>query len=503
MTDLLTESFCERCGTRYTFESRAPRQRRLSGLKTVSRGLKNFVLSDDASLDEAMAAARSESEREAVSEQLEAFHDAFNFCMTCRQYTCSTCWNGPEGRCLTCAPDDSREALGAPFTNADVAVPAAAANGAGATAADVAAATPADVVPAADTDADGEAWPELDLDARLGALGLPAVAAAGASTAEMTNGVDHEHEHPLEQAAAIDAVADEDAADVAGATEAVVADDTVGGDEPMTDLAPAATAEPVAVAGAAAAEDAEPAAAAAAPDTDEPAEATIPTATDLAPLEAGAPAARAERTARQTSAILARFRPGMSLDDAIAAYEVSLLAARSATAAAADAGDPSDRTSASAPARPTRAAPAPSVPEPAAAEVVAPTPDAPAAAAAASRTAPDAAPPVPADDHVTQPVWTAPRPAESAPPAAPQWPAADGAPPRWPGQPPEPDSDDLTFLLVRRSTESLWAASSREVAAGATPSDEPAVSIQSSDSCGLSLSATARFCRRCGSRQAH
>ena len=63
MTEILTESFCERCGTRYTFESR-PQSNRLKGVRTMSRGLKNFVLSDDTSMDEAMAAARSETERE-------------------------------------------------------------------------------------------------------------------------------------------------------------------------------------------------------------------------------------------------------------------------------------------------------------------------------------------------------------------------------------------------------------------------------------------------------
>src|SRR5258705_6032968 len=44
MTETLTESFCERCGTRYTFESTRPRMR-MKGVKVLSRGLKNFVLS--------------------------------------------------------------------------------------------------------------------------------------------------------------------------------------------------------------------------------------------------------------------------------------------------------------------------------------------------------------------------------------------------------------------------------------------------------------------------
>src|SRR6476469_10809354 len=103
MTEILTESFCERCGTRYTFESARPKML-LKGVKVMTRGLKNFVLSDDTSMDEAMAAARSDTERESTNAQLDAFHKTFNFCMECRQYTCPNCWNEAEGRCLGCAP---------------------------------------------------------------------------------------------------------------------------------------------------------------------------------------------------------------------------------------------------------------------------------------------------------------------------------------------------------------------------------------------------------------
>lgn len=103
MTEILTESFCERCGTRYTFESARPRAR-LKGVKVLSRGLKNFVLSDSTSIDEAMASARSEADRDSTAHQLDAFHKTFNFCMTCRQYACANCWNEPEAKCLSCAP---------------------------------------------------------------------------------------------------------------------------------------------------------------------------------------------------------------------------------------------------------------------------------------------------------------------------------------------------------------------------------------------------------------
>ena len=51
--------------------------------------------------------------------------------------------------------------------------------------------------------------------------------------------------------------------------------------------------------------------------------------------------------------------------------------------------------------------------------------------------------------------------------------------------------------------EALWAASAREVVAPpAVPGRPVAGAVQPCLSCGLSLSATARFCRRCGTPQA-
>ena len=38
MPEILTESFCERCGTRYTFQSAAPKVGRLAKMKVLSRG---------------------------------------------------------------------------------------------------------------------------------------------------------------------------------------------------------------------------------------------------------------------------------------------------------------------------------------------------------------------------------------------------------------------------------------------------------------------------------
>src|SRR5512140_1177225 len=104
MTEILTESFCERCGTRYTFETTQRRSSSLGRLGTIGRGLKHFMVMTDSSLDEAMAVARSEAEAKVTMAQLEVFHRTFNFCLQCRQYTCAECWNAVEGRCLTCAP---------------------------------------------------------------------------------------------------------------------------------------------------------------------------------------------------------------------------------------------------------------------------------------------------------------------------------------------------------------------------------------------------------------
>ena len=119
MPEILTESFCERCGTRYTFEASAPRIGRLTKVKIFSKGLRNYVLSDETTLDEALADARSEEDRQASTEQLDAFHKTFNFCMSCRQYTCGNCWNEAEGRCLTCSPHLGHDVLDAPFPMLD------------------------------------------------------------------------------------------------------------------------------------------------------------------------------------------------------------------------------------------------------------------------------------------------------------------------------------------------------------------------------------------------
>ena len=100
----LTDSYCERCGTRYTFGPTPARGPSLAGARLLAKGLKNFVMTDGTSIDEAMAAARIDVTKDESSRVTEEFHRTFNFCMTCRQYACDRCWNENQGACLSCAP---------------------------------------------------------------------------------------------------------------------------------------------------------------------------------------------------------------------------------------------------------------------------------------------------------------------------------------------------------------------------------------------------------------
>ncbi len=104
MTQALSESFCERCGTRYQLESHRAKSGALAGVRVLGKGLRKLALTRASSLDEALETARHDDERAANSRALEAFHGAFHFCLSCRQYTCVTCWNPAAGVCLTCVP---------------------------------------------------------------------------------------------------------------------------------------------------------------------------------------------------------------------------------------------------------------------------------------------------------------------------------------------------------------------------------------------------------------
>jgi hypothetical protein len=116
------------------------------------------------------------------------------------------------------------------------------------------------------------------------------------------------------------------------------------------------------------------------------------------------------------------------------------------------------------------------------------------------------------EDLVAQPTWQIVAPEDQPEPewpAQPQWPAQ----PEWPA--PRPASDNGLAFLGRPAQptggmEAIWAESAREVATASTvPPTGPAAlggarpsgGVQPCVSCGLSLSANARFCRRCGTRQ--
>jgi ribosomal protein L40E len=515
MTELLTESFCERCGTRYTFQAAAPRKGRLSRLRVMSKGLAGYVLNDDTTLGDAIAEARSDEDRALSSEQLEAFHKTFNFCMSCRQYTCGNCWNTAEGRCLSCAPDLSREIMPAPFpTLESLGTP-------------VEASVAEAAVAAPDTaDLTVTAWPDADLERDNGHAPSPTEPAAGSP---------EEGGIPLERLAALGlapAVGTEAEPVVAGpegvaAAEAVAPVETQAPVEPALAPEAAGAAEPVVV------------------TADE---AVAPTSEAIAPLETVAEpgpttpdlaaAAKADASpdelaaiaAAQTGALLARFRPGQSLDEVLDAYDEEHK-------------EPVEAAHAAAPEVPEAPVvppvPTPSVvdgadqpvvderPAPAAAAAIAaaglepalPVTEAPAEAAPGPVPTPTPAPEAPRrDDRVELPGWQITAPdvaADGAPaptPAGPSAPAAPSAPPErpaptWPGAPtpvwPPPAGTEPQWPVApaahlqasaMRAQDALWVASSLEVAQKAT-------GVQSCVSCGLSLSATARFCRRCGTRQ--
>jgi ribosomal protein L40E len=123
MTEL-TDSFCERCGTRYEFSANPQKGISLKSARVLAKGLKNFVLNDNQSLGDSMAIAKREDDHSNSGRITEAFHKTFNFCMTCRQYACEQCWNFQVGACLTCAPASAASAV-APESHLIVRTPVA------------------------------------------------------------------------------------------------------------------------------------------------------------------------------------------------------------------------------------------------------------------------------------------------------------------------------------------------------------------------------------------
>ena len=124
LTETLTESFCERCGTRYEFQA-PTRLNPLRKTRGIIGGLRNYLTSQDA-LSDAMGDAMRSEEDHLASAQLDAFHESFNFCIDCRQYTCINCWNDDAGRCRSCAPIPGTDDLAERLAASAVAVPAVA-----------------------------------------------------------------------------------------------------------------------------------------------------------------------------------------------------------------------------------------------------------------------------------------------------------------------------------------------------------------------------------------
>jgi hypothetical protein len=418
MAEILTESFCERCGTRYTFESAARRPSPLGVLGTVGRGIRNFVAMPDASLDEAFAVARAETEQGATAHQLEAFHRTFNFCLSCRQYTCAECWNAVEGRCLSCAPLPEVE------TRADLAEASESTTIAAAgTIPPMFAAGPADL-----------AWPVIDAAPTSGTIELPA------SRTE----AEDEAEAPEE--------AVEPSSWEAEAAPEVAEADEVAEPEP----AEAATAEPEV----AEAEVAEP-------------EVAEPDLIEVAVAEAGEPEAAAELVGEPAPAAEEPAAPRPDLG--------SLLAAGAALGpmvadALEESGEPP-------------------------ADEVAPEPDVPATdAARPGRPArfPGFEPGANLDAEIEAYDLRVAAVSQPLPPSTPEALAPAAA---RPAPMPESARPVERFVAASPGQRAVRSEAIPEVPAVDPATAVPVAPVGTCPSCGLTLSASARFCRRCGTAQ--
>ena len=95
MTDAQLQSFCERCGTRYTSDVPIQAPPPESGKSRLSRFAKRG--SDDSAEVQPPTPATA-------SPAADAFAATFHFCMDCRQYVCTKCWNSEAGGCLSDHP---------------------------------------------------------------------------------------------------------------------------------------------------------------------------------------------------------------------------------------------------------------------------------------------------------------------------------------------------------------------------------------------------------------
>jgi hypothetical protein len=450
MTEILTESYCERCGAKFTFEPPAAGGGPVSRARTIVRGLRNYLVSDS-SLDEALAEARREHERRASGAQLQAFHQTFNFCFSCRQYVCADCWNEAAGRCRTCAPmpgvPDPLDLVA--LERAPDRVQAAA----------VQAPAPAPSLPTpAQTASPAEASPRPLLQPpSVPVLPWPAEDRPAPAT-------------PGQVGAEVPAKAEGEAAE-APVAEAVGAPEPLGAPEAMPEAVPereataAVTPEPEAAPGA----EAIPETAAQVqapgslgPELEPPAEALPESEPIAGPISAPVPETG---TAPEPQAVPETVPK----------------------------------------AAPEHVLPGESVVEPTPSAVPAEAP-----VATPTRERPPSAPPVP---EIPRPALRQPQPAPAITPWQVVAPDETPAPPaRVPSQSASPTTarqagagTSMGWLLRRREaaqsqvsariTRSVWEESTRDLVT------RPGTGIQACQSCGLPLSANARFCRRCGAPQ--
>ena len=430
-----------------------------------------------------MAAARSETDREVTSQQLDAFHKTFNFCMTCRQYTCGNCWNEAEGRCLTCAPHLGHEILPAPFP--DLPGERRVAAGGRPTARTGTPRTP----PRWPRSVEALAWPTMDLerdrratdaDGRrraepidAGRRRRPPGARLGATSRRARRRRDRG-----------DRAADADGG--RGGRRSDVAEPTRGRGRGRRRRRRRARRRPVAA---------------------EPGRSPRPPR----PRRRRRRRPDRPRPPQRTNELMQRFRPGQSLDDEIEAYEREQAAPDAATPGRWPPSRPPARSSTS----PTRCPqPRPRRPQPSRVERRRRRPSpSPSSAeprpwpptARGRRRAADLA------DHRARSRGdaarsTRPRRPHRSPQPPPPAPSRSGrpSPSGRASDPPPGCPSSIDRPQPTGGIEALWAESAREVASPIAPGrrrPRSAGGVQPCVSCGLSLSATARFCRRCGTRQ--
>ncbi len=92
MTDTVLQSFCERCGTRYTVE--APHEHP-EPPPPPTKGLGRFKRKGTTAPAQPSATSFPAGDE---------FRGTFHFCLECRRYNCANCWNEQEGYCISCRP---------------------------------------------------------------------------------------------------------------------------------------------------------------------------------------------------------------------------------------------------------------------------------------------------------------------------------------------------------------------------------------------------------------